>query len=199
MIFESHACDAVLGLQLPPSSPSQFIAMSEDEVFVQESIQQIELTVESVENEIMRLRRSLTELENYRGQLYERITRHQAILSPIRKLPTEILAEIFLHAADDSKVVWPRKNGEGEIPLLLGKICSYWRTLSHALPQLWSKIRLDIPQVLEGRSTAGVKALAEMCLFSRSRNTLLSFSIKADGPPELIEPLLQGFAKHSSR
>ena len=198
MIFGSHDCNPVMGSQLSPFSPSQFIAMSENGIFVQESIQQIKSTVESVENEIMRLRRSLTELENYRGQLYESITRHQAILSPIRKLPAEILAEIFLHAADDSNVVWPRKNGEVETPLLLGKICSYWRTLTHALPQLWSKIRLDIPQVLEGRSTAGVKALAEMCL-SRSGNTLLSFSINADGPPELIEPLLQGFVKHSSR
>ena len=193
-----------MGLHLPPLS-HQYVAMSEDEIFVQKSIQQIKSTVESVENEIMRLRRSLTELEEYRGQLYENMARHQAILSPIRKLPPEILAEVFLHAADDSSVVWPRENGDVEMPLLLGRICSCWRTVTHALPQLWSKIRLDIPRALESRSAGSFKAacvavhgLVEMCL-SRSRNALLSFSITADGPPELIVPLLQAFVKHSSR
>jgi hypothetical protein len=179
--------------------------MNEDETFIQKSIQQISSTVESVENEIMRLRRSLTELEDYRGRLYESITRHQATLSPVRKLPPEILAEIFLHAADGSSMVWPREKGEVEMPLLLGRICSYWRAVSHALPLLWSKIRLDIPPTLESRSTGSREAactaardLVEICL-SRSGNTLLSFSITADGPPELILSILQAFIKHSSR
>ena len=189
----------------PLFSHSRFVP-GEGEIFLQKSIQQIKSTVESVENEIIRLRRSLTELEDYRGQLYEDMTRHQAILSPVHKLPPEILAEVFLHAADGSSVAWPRGNGSDvEMPLLLGRICSYWRTVTHALPLLWSKIRLDIPPGLENRSAGSFKAacaavhdLVDMCL-SRSGNALLSFSITADGPPELIEPILQAFVKHSSR
>lgn len=187
-------------------SHSRFVPMGEGEHFLQKSIQQIKSTVESVENEIIRLRRSLAELEDYRARLYDDITRHQAVLSPVHKLPPEILAEIFLHAADGSSLVWPRKNGSDvEMPLLLGRICSYWRTVTHALPLLWSKIRLDIPPGLENRSACSFKAacaamhdLMEMC-FSRSGNTLLSFSITADGPPELVEPILLAFVKHSSR
>ena len=190
----------------PFFSHSRFVPMGEGETFLQKSIQQIKATVESVENEIIRLRRSLTELEDYRSQLYDDITRHQAILSPVHKLPPEILAEIFLHAANGSSVVWPQGNGSDvEMPLLLGRICSYWRTVTHALPLLWSKIRLVIPPGLENRSAGNFKAactavhdLVQMCL-SRSGSKLLSFSITADGPPELIEPILQAFVKHSSR
>ena len=190
----------------PFFSHSRFVPLVEGEIFLRKSIQEIKATVESVENEIIRLRRSLTELEDYRGQLYDDITRHQANLSPVHKLPPEILAEIFLHAANGSSVAWPRGNGSDvEIPLLLGRICSYWRTISHALPLLWSKVRLDIPPGLENHSACSFKAasaavldLVQLCL-SRSGNKLLSFSITADGPPELVEPILQAFVKHSSR
>ena len=193
-----------IGLHLSEISPhSRFV---EGEIPLQKSIQQIKSTVESVENEIIRLRRSLAELEDYRGQLYDDIKRHQAILSPVHKLPSEILAEIFLYAANGSSAVWPQRNGSNvEMPLLLGRICSYWRTVTHALPLLWSKIRLVIPPGLENRSAGSFKAacanvhdLVQMCL-SRSGNKLLSFAITADGPPELVEPILQAFVKHSSR
>ena len=196
-------------LHLPKISPaflhSWFVPMTEDENSIRKSIQHIKSTVASVENEIIRIRRSLTELEDYRGQLYENLTRHQAVLSPIRKIPPEILAEIFLRAADGDGVVWPRKNGVVDMAFLLGRICSYWRTISHSLPLLWSNIRLDIPHAPESRSARSLKAthaavneLVEMCL-SRSGNSLLSFSITADGPPELIVDILHSFVKHSSR
>lgn len=192
--------------KIPPAFfHSRFVPMAEDEKSIQKSLQQIRSNVESVENEIIRLRRSLTELENYRSQLYENMTRHQAVLSPIRKFPPEILAEVFLHAANGDGVVWPRESGVVEMPFLLGRICSYWRTITHSLPLLWSNIRLDIPHGLESRSRytvdatcASVHELVEMCL-SRSRNTLLSFSITGDGPPELVIDILQAFVKHSSR
>ena len=192
------------GLHLPPSSVhSRFVPTAEDQTSIRKNIQQIESTVGSVENEIIRLRRSLTELEDYRDQLYDNLTRHQAVLSPVRKIPPEILAEIFLHAAEGSSVVWPRQNGSIEMPMLLGRICSYWRTITLSLPLLWSDIRLDLPY---GHEAAGgikttctaVQDLVDTCL-SRSGNTLLSFSITADGPHGLITDLLQAFVKHSSR
>ena len=184
---------------------SQFVPTVEDEACIQEDIQQMQSTVESVENEITRLRRTLTELEDYRGQLYDNIGRHQAVLSPIRKIPPEILAEIFLHAAGDGSVVWPRQKGGVEMPWLLGRICSYWRTITLSLPLLWSKIRLDFSCGFESRSPGhhdtciAVQNLIQACL-SRSGNTLLSFSITANGPQELIiVPILRAFVKHSSR
>ena len=194
-----------LHLSQSPFLHSQFVPTAEDERSVRKDIQQMKSTVESVENEIVRLRRSLTELEDYRSRLYDNITRHQAVLSPIRKLPPEILTEIFLHAADGSSVVWPKQNGEVEMAFLLGRICSYWRTITHSLPLLWSNICLDIPSALESRPPDSLKAtsvavheLVEICL-SRSGEAPLSFSITADGPPALIVLILQTFVKHSSR
>ncbi|KAF8801173.1 hypothetical protein BYT27DRAFT_7198479 [Phlegmacium glaucopus] len=190
--------------KLPHSSlHSRFVPTAEDEISIQKNIQQIKSTVESVDDEITRLRRSLTELEDYRDQLYDNLMRHQAVLSPIRKVPPEILAEIFLHASEGSSVVWPRQNGDVEMPMLLGRICSFWRTITLSLPLLWSNIRLDLSH---GHETAdsiktistAVHDLVDICL-SRSGNALLSFSITADGPHELITSILQAFVKHSSR
>ena len=109
-----------------------------------------------------RLRRSPTELV--------------AVLSPIHQLPPEVLAKIFLYASDGSSVVWPRRNGDVEMPLLLGRICNYWRTITHSSPLLWSNLRLNIPRDLEIRpadslkcTCAAVRNLVDICL-SRSRN-----------------------------
>ncbi|KAJ7457074.1 hypothetical protein FB451DRAFT_1098473 [Mycena latifolia] len=63
---------------------------------------------------------------------------------PILELPTEIMTEIFVHCLP-SQASAPRID---TAPLLLGRICSTWRTIVLATPALWCVLKIarsDIP------------------------------------------------------
>ncbi|THV00013.1 hypothetical protein K435DRAFT_606193, partial [Dendrothele bispora CBS 962.96] len=64
----------------------------------------------------------------------EKITRVANLLSPIRRLPAEMLTEIFMNYIEpDAQRLYnalPR-------PLLLSQICAQWRNLVQLTPRLW--------------------------------------------------------------
>ncbi|KAJ7157061.1 hypothetical protein C8R43DRAFT_832370, partial [Mycena crocata] len=57
-----------------------------------------------------------------------------AVLAPIRRVPAEILAEIFTHCVqnDAHSLTNPRY-----APLLLGRVCGLWRNVSISTAVLW--------------------------------------------------------------
>ncbi|KAK7443208.1 hypothetical protein VKT23_015805 [Stygiomarasmius scandens] len=80
----------------------------------------------------------------------------QNLLSPIRRLPPEILSEIFLQYVNGRKEgpcfrCWSKDKKKNDhfyydiLPiLLLAQICSYWRQTIFAMPSLWCLIQLNI-------------------------------------------------------
>ncbi|THU96627.1 hypothetical protein K435DRAFT_600433, partial [Dendrothele bispora CBS 962.96] len=64
----------------------------------------------------------------------EKIARAKNLLSPIRRLPAEMLTEIFMNYIEpDAQRLYnalPR-------PLLLSQICAQWRNLVQFTPRLW--------------------------------------------------------------
>ncbi|KAF8143368.1 hypothetical protein K438DRAFT_1633725, partial [Mycena galopus ATCC 62051] len=67
---------------------------------------------------------------------------HRALISPIRRLPSVILQEIFVACLSTH---WNCVMSSSSFPVLLGRICSLWRTLSLSAPRLWSHLRIDEP------------------------------------------------------
>ncbi|KIM76328.1 hypothetical protein PILCRDRAFT_36243, partial [Piloderma croceum F 1598] len=59
---------------------------------------------------------------------------HTALVAPIRRLPPEVLSKIFLRYNDENNVPYIRLN---KAPLLLGSMCSRWRTIALSTPRLW--------------------------------------------------------------
>ncbi|KAG1814006.1 uncharacterized protein BJ212DRAFT_388415 [Suillus subaureus] len=61
--------------------------------------------------------------------------------SPIWRLPTEILSEIFLYCLpEDEHWVYSSKLA----PLLLTRICRRWRDVAVGLPRLWCRLQLEV-------------------------------------------------------
>lgn len=66
-------------------------------------------------------------------------------------LPPEILGEIFQAYIDAPSPSAPWEEGlvisasTGDSPMILGQICSYWRTLVLGMPTLWSSIFVEYP------------------------------------------------------
>ncbi|KAG1886170.1 hypothetical protein F4604DRAFT_1917876 [Suillus subluteus] len=61
--------------------------------------------------------------------------------SPICRLPTEILSEIFLYCLpEDEHWVYASRLA----PLLLTRICRQWREVAVGLPRLWCRLQLEL-------------------------------------------------------
>jgi len=90
--------------------------------------------------EILRVKGILNDMYEQRNGLRHRLESHRALLSPARRLPRDVIEEIFLQCIPVS-----RNPGivSGEAPLLLGQICSAWRLISITTPRLWSRIHLN--------------------------------------------------------
>ncbi|KAJ6459678.1 hypothetical protein C8R45DRAFT_1030705 [Mycena sanguinolenta] len=64
---------------------------------------------------------------------------HKALMSPMRRIPDDILREIFLACLPTEHVATIDNR---EAPLLLARICRRWRALAHSIPLLWASIHI---------------------------------------------------------
>ncbi|KAK0431416.1 hypothetical protein EV421DRAFT_1853789 [Armillaria borealis] len=118
------------------------------------------------------------------------INNRKRVLSPVRRLPVEILFQIFLHTIEfpvrrtqdsDSDVLWDFHPTDNPV-WSLERVSKQWRMVAMSSPQLWSYINIILAEDnFEDQSYA--RRLGEQC--SRARNYPLSVSI-AD---EDIEPI----------
>ncbi|KAH6914798.1 hypothetical protein BKA70DRAFT_1257083 [Coprinopsis sp. MPI-PUGE-AT-0042] len=67
---------------------------------------------------------------------------HRVLLSPIRRVPSDILINIFLLCLDLNE---QRRMISSQPPLLLTSICHQWREVAVGAPSLWGSIRICIP------------------------------------------------------
>ncbi|KAF7332756.1 hypothetical protein MKEN_00159200 [Mycena kentingensis (nom. inval.)] len=67
---------------------------------------------------------------------------HKRLLAPIRRLPPEMLQLIFIACLSGRNCIMSRQTP----PLVLGRVCSEWRHISQATPQLWSRLHVVEPE-----------------------------------------------------
>ncbi|KAJ7755575.1 hypothetical protein B0H16DRAFT_717519 [Mycena metata] len=92
--------------------------------------------------EIERLHTLIRELTEKRDNLNEFIDPHLALLSPARRIPHDVVAEIFAASLP------PDRNAVihvAESPLLLCHICQAWRSLALSTPRLWASLHIVGP------------------------------------------------------
>ncbi|KAJ3756999.1 hypothetical protein EV360DRAFT_84430 [Lentinula raphanica] len=86
------------------------------------------------------------------------IEAHRALMSPVRQIPEEVLAEIFLHCLPTDRNFAIRSLDEA--PLLLTTICRDWRRVALDTPRLWSTLHVYLPPHLStqaiSRRAAGI-------------------------------------------
>ncbi|KAH9477668.1 hypothetical protein JR316_0009894 [Psilocybe cubensis] len=117
--------------------PSQRM-MAEIKHFLQEPLAKFRAN----QLEIERLEYAIRTLNNEQAKIKEIVKPYNTVLAPIRRLPTDILREIFSHCLSSHRL--PIISAT-EAPLLLTHICSSWRTIALSSPLLWSKIIISLP------------------------------------------------------
>ena len=98
--------------------------------------------LEELSTQLQELDNQYTKLRNEQSSLLLFTSKHRALISLIRKLPIDILQEIFIACLPTThNAVMSR----WEPPILLTQICSSWRNVAHATPQLWKSIHIALP------------------------------------------------------
>ncbi|KAJ7830516.1 hypothetical protein B0H14DRAFT_2201338, partial [Mycena olivaceomarginata] len=107
---------------------------SDDE---EERIQFIRGDLVSHAQELARIDERIRELAAQREPIKAYIDSHKALISHPRRLPPDIVREIFVACLPtDRNAVMSAQ----EAPLLLCRICSAWRTIALSTPRLWASL-----------------------------------------------------------
>ncbi|TDL16596.1 hypothetical protein BD410DRAFT_795156 [Rickenella mellea] len=122
---------------------------------------------------------------------------HSIKASAIHTFAPELLAKIFLHCLDDEYRHSTRCVSQA--PLLLGRVCRTWRTVSVSSPDLWSRIVMVDSEL--SKIDCKKDLVATELWLSRSGSRPLSICIDYDGKrgSEAFPQLLRLLASQSSR
>ncbi|KAF5371433.1 hypothetical protein D9757_010005 [Collybiopsis confluens] len=127
-------------------SQSGPVSVQPDEVTT--ILKNIELDEEDCEAEMNRLEARVLLLATQKERLREYANLVQALISPIRKLPDELLRHIFDLCCGMNRFVVgddPSKNVfsfESAPSMAISSVCSRWRKNALAMPMIWSRISL---------------------------------------------------------
>ncbi|KAJ6447809.1 hypothetical protein C8R47DRAFT_149030 [Mycena vitilis] len=113
--------------------------------FIKTRIAATTLPLQRLEKQITRLKEQLAQLKSERTRLYGYRVQHKSMLSPIRRMPTEVLGEIFAWASvvSDSSRLYDTQSTRTS--WVLSHICHRWRAIALATPALWSLISIEYP------------------------------------------------------
>ncbi|KAK7065066.1 hypothetical protein R3P38DRAFT_3250522 [Favolaschia claudopus] len=162
---------------VPPSPPCQQCGSKSFEA-------QVKALIAAAEEKIALIDSQIRDLQCMRDREYGQIASLKLVIAPIRKLPNELLMEIFCRA------VWCVQSA-----LWLSQVCKHWRQLAHATPALWTQqppLHLPKGRTHTPESIATVKTYLE-----RSRPFPISlrlhcYSWDTEIPPALADVLLLG-------
>ncbi|KAJ8085156.1 hypothetical protein PM082_003940 [Marasmius tenuissimus] len=90
-----------------------------------------------IDAQIARLLSERTEIQSF-------VEHHESLLTPFRRLPTDLWREIFVYCLPNYKLDVSLRTTK-EAPLLLTRVCRGWRHVAVTTPRLWNKIHIFLP------------------------------------------------------
>ncbi|KAE9394256.1 hypothetical protein BT96DRAFT_998646 [Gymnopus androsaceus JB14] len=125
----------------------------DDISYLRAQMSRIEAELKSLEKEINKRRmnklggsdyRLETQLKRQRDAKIVGIARVRSILSPIRRVPLEILGEIFVLSCLPKGRQKPKINALQRDICAICSVCIAWRIAAHATPRLWSTLQYSL-------------------------------------------------------
>lgn len=188
-----------------PESPVPHLLQSNDPPtdgdvkLARDVIQKVEKEEKRLENKLsfrpasLRLGYRSTVTKHKMAQTSAFIEQHRAVVSTLRRLPNEILQEIFLRVAD------PRSNtrwtNASDIPWALGQVCRSWRRNALSISAIWGRLPTMDLSKSDPRSRTKVQLEYLEELLQRSRGAPLDlylFSLGFNGTSHPVIDLLLG-------
>jgi len=114
--------------------------------------------LDAYESEILRLQSRITTLTSVAGILRKRIEQTNFLLSPVRRLPNEILGDIFRESMPAGFVF--ASHSQKPAPPSFLNVCTRWRNVALSTPRIWTSLVLELlsgtwqPQQIFGNFSA---------------------------------------------
>ncbi|KAJ7140792.1 hypothetical protein C8R44DRAFT_761894 [Mycena epipterygia] len=121
---------------------TNYCPTDEEMTEIQSLIVEPGLRLQRLDDEIADLQKAIDKLAEERASLDAYVEAHKALISPVRRLPLDVIQEIFVACIPTHRncVMSAR-----EAPVLLGRICSSWRAISLSTPRLWARLHVVEP------------------------------------------------------
>lgn len=154
----------------------------------EQDISRIRDAIARVENKLKK-KRTRTSQQSYTKFLEA----HKAILSPYRRLPTELIVEIFLYYHESP--VDPKYN---VVPWILAHICHRWRIIALNTPALWRNLPpMRLVAVERPQLKWHIARLST--LLARSGNSPITFCLTKMETATLDDEIVTMLSEHSER
>ncbi|KAH6906799.1 hypothetical protein BKA70DRAFT_398504 [Coprinopsis sp. MPI-PUGE-AT-0042] len=118
-------------------------------------------------------------LESKYWALRDELEELRSFFPPVRWLPVEVLAEIFLLARGEDHIFPTGSSCLGStksLPWSLAAVCFYWRTVAISLPQLWSSVTFNSGCFCKGATSEGKDYPGLRLILDRSRSQPLQLT-----------------------
>ena len=182
-------------------------APSEDEIHEIKALREKPLEeISIIDVEIERIEGILKSLKRKRAHIQESVDDFNTILTPVRRLPMDVLDVIFNHclATHRNPVM-----SASEAPILLTQICHDWRSIAFSIPRLWSRLYIPIlgrdyrpealPYILEGERRMEARTEEVQRWLRLSAACPLAITMMPAGDPIPHPPLLDAIMQSSRR
>ncbi|KAL1686713.1 hypothetical protein GGG16DRAFT_63727 [Schizophyllum commune] len=162
------------------------------------SVDQARLLQEDADDLVLGLAKVTDEIRRLTA-LHEQISHQLKItrstLAPIRRLPAELLSEIFIHFVETSET----RNDPLLITTTLARVCCHWRSIAWNTARLWSHIQATYDH-LSPSLTAIIARSSKQASLTTSTPLVLTAEETRQGPePTLLRQLLGHLGSHTAR
>ncbi|KAK7006095.1 F-box domain-containing protein [Favolaschia claudopus] len=103
---------------------------------IQQEIRRIEDELSTVDSHFARLTAARDQLIIYRARLETSAESYRGVLSSLRRIPNELLVEIFELCIDPDSPLDPKRHASW----IMSQVCSHWRAVAINSPSLWRHI-----------------------------------------------------------
>ncbi|KAJ7609311.1 hypothetical protein DFH06DRAFT_1308894 [Mycena polygramma] len=167
---------------------SNQVPLGPDVAIFKSTISKIDEHMAELDAEIERLQEKMRELQDERALLSEYRHQNHGVLSPVRRIPPEVLGEIFSWTG--------RKMRMKDSPWLFTYVSQYWRTVAVSHSKLWSLVAIKYQP--ETDPSAYPLAMAETQL-ARAKKLKIQFSGCQTSNAGLQTEMFRYLSKHASR
>lgn len=186
-----------------PSSPvptllrvrTHTVPSSSEIKLIQSTLSHVYSNITGIDAEIDRVQAVLDSLKRKRRDLEICAEEHGSLLAPVRRLPPELLAKVFMNCLSSES--YPSSSTGKKNIMRPSQICRHWRDVALSMPRLWSSIYFNGHEKSETQI-----ALAKLWL-SRTGNCSLSITVRDNSwnsvGIETIQPMIDTFLPYCNR
>ncbi|KAJ3850849.1 hypothetical protein EV368DRAFT_84130 [Lentinula lateritia] len=122
------------------------------------------------EARIISVKALLAELEGAKAELVKALSEQKRILNPMRRMPEDLLVEIFLHGAGiytDPGEYFPSANHSldlGSPPWTYSRVCRRWKEIAMRTPRVWTRVKINVNHLVSRRESSWTKSVNRLPL-----------------------------------